>query len=37
MSYQTAEVMEELKDFALESSDSSENQNGAEAGCLSCS
>ena len=37
MSNQTTQVMEELNDFALESNDSTENQSGAEAGCLSCS
>jgi hypothetical protein len=32
-----SEVVQVLEDFALESSDSSETQQGAEAGCLSCS
>jgi hypothetical protein len=32
-----SEVVQVLEDFVLESSDSTEAQQGAEAGCLSCS
>lgn len=37
MSDYTVDVNNDLEDFALSSSDSSDNQSGAEAGCLSCS
>ena len=32
-----SEVVQVLEEFTLESSDSTETQQGAEAGCLSCS